>query len=348
MLALALLLCLRPAYGGNVHAVIVSTSRYWFNYRHSANALGIYSRLREGGVPDSNIVLMLADDHACDPRNVHRGQLYNDQSQSMDLYKNVHVDYRGNDVSVGNFLKVLSGRHSSTVPSNRKLLSDERSDLLLYLTGHGGDEFIKFRDFEELTAKDLAIAISQMRAQKRYRRVLLLADTCEAATLATHIEAPEVAFYSSSLRHENSYSHHADFELGVLVTDRFTHHLLRHARTSVSLARLIDQVGAEDLMSHVGMKSSMSISTEKIEAAEFLRGKRSTSVSTAHGYFSALEASLATARLDMCSHLSKFWTQHRAGACCGQVDSLSKVSTGKVRACALFSVGFMIITMYNF
>ena len=58
-----------PRDPGNVHAVIVSTSRYWFNYRHSSNAMLIYNRLRRTGVPDSNIVLMLADDHACDARN---------------------------------------------------------------------------------------------------------------------------------------------------------------------------------------------------------------------------------------------------------------------------------------
>ena len=33
----------------------VSTSRYWFNYRHTTNALTIYQRLRRSGVPDSNI-----------------------------------------------------------------------------------------------------------------------------------------------------------------------------------------------------------------------------------------------------------------------------------------------------
>ena len=33
----------------------VSTSRYWFNYRHTTNALTIYHRLRRSGVPDDNI-----------------------------------------------------------------------------------------------------------------------------------------------------------------------------------------------------------------------------------------------------------------------------------------------------
>jgi glycosylphosphatidylinositol transamidase (GPIT) subunit GPI8 len=42
---------------GNVHAIIVSSSRYWFNYRHAINALGMYEIYRQNGIPDENIIL---------------------------------------------------------------------------------------------------------------------------------------------------------------------------------------------------------------------------------------------------------------------------------------------------
>ena len=41
----------------NIHAVLVSTSRYWFNYRHAINALGMYELFRKNGIPDENIIL---------------------------------------------------------------------------------------------------------------------------------------------------------------------------------------------------------------------------------------------------------------------------------------------------
>ena len=41
----------------NIHAIIVSSSRYWFNYRHAINALGIYEIYRQNGIPDENIIL---------------------------------------------------------------------------------------------------------------------------------------------------------------------------------------------------------------------------------------------------------------------------------------------------
>jgi len=32
------------------------------------------------------------------------------------------------------------------VPRSKRLLSDARSNVLVYMTGHGGDEFLKFQD----------------------------------------------------------------------------------------------------------------------------------------------------------------------------------------------------------
>lgn len=54
-----------------------------------------------------------------------------------------------------------------SVPKSKQLLTDERSNILVYLTGHGGDEFLKFQDNEELSAFDLADAFEQMWQKKR-------------------------------------------------------------------------------------------------------------------------------------------------------------------------------------
>ena len=53
----------------NNWAVLVSTSKFWFNYRHAANTLSFYHAVKEFGIPDANILLMVADDVACNPRN---------------------------------------------------------------------------------------------------------------------------------------------------------------------------------------------------------------------------------------------------------------------------------------
>jgi hypothetical protein len=72
--------------------------------------------------------------------------------------------------------------------------------------GHGGDQFLKFQDADELSAHDLADALAHMRQRGRYRELLLMVDTCQAATLFDHITAPGVVAIGSARRGENSYA----------------------------------------------------------------------------------------------------------------------------------------------
>lgn len=75
-----------------------------------ANALGMYRTVKRLGIPDSNIILMLADDAACNSRNKFPGCVYANPGRGLDLYgDNIEVDYRGNEVTVENFLRVLTG-----------------------------------------------------------------------------------------------------------------------------------------------------------------------------------------------------------------------------------------------
>ena len=129
-------------------AIIVSSSRYWFNYRHVTNALSIYQLLKKGGMTDDNIILMLADDIPCNQRNKYRGKIYPRGIIGGDLMKGVEIDYTGTDVTVDSFLRVLLGRH---VPGEHHGGQrswpniNEETNVLVYLTGHGGDNFFKFQ-----------------------------------------------------------------------------------------------------------------------------------------------------------------------------------------------------------
>ena len=61
---------------------------------------------------------------------------------------------------------------------------DGGTNVLVYLTGHGGDNFFKFQDGEELMSNDVASIFSQMYELKRYNEILFIADTCQAFTMA--------------------------------------------------------------------------------------------------------------------------------------------------------------------
>ncbi|KAL8292727.1 hypothetical protein RQP46_001339 [Phenoliferia psychrophenolica] len=211
----------------NNWAVLVCSSRFWFNYRHMANTLAMYRTVKRLGIPDSQIILMLADDVACNPRNPFAGTVYSNADRKTDLYgETIEVDYKGEEVNVESFLRVLSGRMPDSTPPSKRLMTDSRSNIFVYMTGHGGDEFLKFQDNEEISAFDIADAFGGMWAKGRYNEILFMVDTCQANTLYTKFYSPNIIATGSSAKGENSYSHHADNDIGVAVTDRYTHHVL--------------------------------------------------------------------------------------------------------------------------
>jgi len=77
------------------------------------------------GFPDSHIILMLADDMACNPRNPFPAQIFQHKNKQINLYgDNIEVDYRGYEVTVENFIRVLTGNIAPlTVPLTRVLFT---------------------------------------------------------------------------------------------------------------------------------------------------------------------------------------------------------------------------------
>jgi phosphatidylinositol glycan class K len=113
------------------------------------------------------------------------------------------------------------------VPQSKRLMTDDRSNILIYLTGHGGDGFLKFQDFEEMNGHDIADALAQMWEKKRYNEIMLMVETCQAASMYRELKSPNIVALASSLTGQSSYSHHADNEIGVAVIDRLTYHTLK-------------------------------------------------------------------------------------------------------------------------
>ncbi|XP_077370711.1 GPI-anchor transamidase isoform X2 [Festucalex cinctus] len=211
----------------NNWAILVCTSRYWFNYRHVANTLSVYRSVKRLGIPDSHIVLMLADDMACNPRNPKPATVFSHKNMELNVYgDDVEVDYRGYAVTVENFLRVLTGRLPPSMPRSKRLLSDDRSNVLIYLTGHGGNGFLKFQDTEEISNLELADAFEQMWQKRRYNELLFIIDTCQGASMYEKFYSPNIIALSSSQTGEDSLSHQPDLAIGVHLMDRYTFYML--------------------------------------------------------------------------------------------------------------------------
>lgn len=243
-------------------AVLVSTSRFWFNYRHLANVLSIYRTVKRLGIPDSQIILMLPDDMACNPRNAFPGTVYSNADRAVDLYgDNIEVDYRGYEVTVENFIRLLTDRVGDEMPRSKRLLTDDRSNILVYMTGHGGNEFLKFQDAEEIGAYDLADAFEQMWEKRRYHEILFMIDTCQANTMYSKLYSPNIIATGSSELDQSSYSHHADNDVGVAVIDRYTYYNLEFLETQVrdinskkTVGDLFDSYDYEKIHSNAGVR----------------------------------------------------------------------------------------------
>lgn len=247
----------------NNWAVLVSTSRFWFNYRHMANTLSLYRTVKRLGIPDSQIILMLADDIACNPRNAFPGTVFNNMDQAIDLYgDDIEVDYRGYDVTVENLVRVLTDRWDDTQPRSKRLLTDENSNVFIYLTGHGGNEFLKFQDAEEIGAYDLADALQQMYEKKRYKEIFFMIDTCQANTMYLRIYSPNILCVGLSRLDESSYSHHLDLDVGVAVIDRFTFYTLEFLEkldrdSHTTMDKLFAEYTFANIHSHPGIRTDL-------------------------------------------------------------------------------------------
>ncbi|KAG7749636.1 hypothetical protein KL912_001637 [Ogataea haglerorum] len=247
----------------NNWAVLVSTSRFWFNYRHMANVLSMYRTVKRLGIPDSQIILMLSDDIACNPRNAFPGFVFNNADRQLELYgDNIEVDYRGYEVTVENFIRLLTDRWPDEQPKSKRLLTDEHSNIFIYMTGHGGDEFLKFQDAEEISSYDIADAFEEMHEKKRYNEIFFMIDTCQANTMYSKFYSPNILAVGSSDLHESSYSHHSDTEIGVAVIDRFTYFNLEFLEnlekdSKLTLQDLVDSYTFEKIHSNAGVRTDL-------------------------------------------------------------------------------------------
>jgi GPI-anchor transamidase subunit K len=228
-LTLFLIFCSRVIHAGENWAILVSTSRFWSNYRDSVNLYYFYNTVKKLGIPDSRIIVYLGEDIPCNSRNPFPGQLYaNSPSSSFPVYPldDPRVDVKGNEVNRENFLNMLSGRyHGFQSRSQRVTIRDPSSRVFVYFSGHSAVGFTKFQDFEDVAAADIADAFETMRLKGMFRELFWLADTCRAASLHNEFYSPGIlAFGSSGAKDgDKAYSHGIVREIGTSLIDRFTH-----------------------------------------------------------------------------------------------------------------------------
>ena len=278
--------CTVLSAASSTHAVIVSSSRYWYNYRHAINALSVYDLIKKNGVPDENIILMIADEYAVNDRNPFKNKMFNRGIKQPSIFQiDTQIDYRGQDVTVENMIRAVLGTQSS--PQLPVLQSDENSRLLVYLTGHGGDQFFKFQDVEEIMSTQIAMLFHQLSVSRKFQEALFIADTCQAFTLGDKITTPNVTVIGSSLRGESSYSHHSDRDIGLSIIERYTHDFIqqieKHGVDRSIQDLLVTPHTYRTMDAHLGVDDSRSVrKLHQIPVSDFFANKNDDPLSTGH------------------------------------------------------------------
>ncbi len=169
-----------------LNALIVAASSGWDNYRHQADALRQYQRLRAAGVADDDIVMIGADDLATSPENRAPGVVRN-VAGGPDVRAGAVYDYDGS-AKVETLKRVLLGAASPTTPA--VLDTDADTNLLVFLVGHGGATGLGLgaetteagvvgggaeRTF---SPSDLREALCTLRRDGRLRRALVVVESC--------------------------------------------------------------------------------------------------------------------------------------------------------------------------
>ena len=203
-------------------ALIVSTSRYWSNYRDRTNIGFFYNTVKHMGVPERNIVSMFGEEISCHPRNPFPGQLFDNNPRYSSPVSTRPIKIRGTEVSRSNFFRILHQRQAPFTPRSNRLMTNSDTQFFVYFTGHSAVGYTKFQDFEDVDADDIGYAIHHLWLTESYSQLLWIGDTCRAASIHNSFFSPNITAIGSSNEIDKSYSMPTVPDIGESVVDRFT------------------------------------------------------------------------------------------------------------------------------
>jgi len=226
IVCLALTFCL--AYATNDQpkqwALLVAGSNYWYNYRHQADVCHAYQVLHAHGIPDENIVVMMFDDLANNAQNPTKGVVIN-HPDGKDVYKGVPKDYVGNDVNVQNFLNILTGNKAAMkgIGSGKVIESGPNDHVFVNFVDHGATGILAF-PVGELTVKQLNDALNKMYTEKRYAKLVLYIEACEAGSMFRNVLSAKINAFATTASDydESSYACYYDSKRATYLGDWYS------------------------------------------------------------------------------------------------------------------------------
>lgn len=118
------------------------------------------------------------------------------------MYANCKIDYSGSWLTPSNLLSLLKGDPNV---GSKPLLSDQSSNIFLYMVNNGAPGMIQMPNDHFLYADDLRDTIQFMYDNKMYDKMVIYADSPESSTFFKGLKYEEVNVYAVSSSHSTQW-----------------------------------------------------------------------------------------------------------------------------------------------
>lgn len=235
-------------------AILIAGSRGWDNYRHQADILAYYQLLKKNNFTDDDIILILADDLASNSMNPYPGQIIRDVKSLEDLYIDVQVDYRLDQITPYDLKNILLGKSSERLPV--ALNSTDRDNVLFLWSGHGSPGVLHWdENRQSVNGKFLSDLFNEMYSNGRYRKLFGVIEACYGGGVASVCEGtPKLLLMTAANDMETSKAEGYAPLWSTYLTNSFTSSLLSilvSGQYSVSFKDLYTATFSNTMGSHV-------------------------------------------------------------------------------------------------
>lgn len=197
-------------------AVVIGTSDNWANYRHQADALAMYQVLKRHGYDDDHIVLIIEDNIAYHPNNLHQG-VVKVRPDGENVYKDVKVDYKLSDVDIRDLENIMQGKRSDKLP--HVIEADSNDNIIVFWCGHGHMNTLAWGSEGSVYGRDIRNIINGM----NFRKLFFVVDACYSGTIGEACEGvPGLLAMTAANPYEPSKADMKDTEMGIWLSNGFT------------------------------------------------------------------------------------------------------------------------------
>ncbi|KER19804.1 hypothetical protein T265_11509 [Opisthorchis viverrini] len=190
------------------------------------------------------------DDIANNPKNPFKGKVFHDYNH-VDVYNGVIIDYRGNDVTRDNFVRVLKG--DKKLENNKKKVLkrnpfkgkvfhdynhvDVYNGVIIDYRGNDvtRDNFVRVlkgdkkleNNKKKLYGMELNDTLAYMHSNKKFNKLVLYVDACYSGSMFRDILPSNMGIYATTSAKEDEGSHAIfcmDEEIDVCLANEYSFH----------------------------------------------------------------------------------------------------------------------------